>query len=175
MNFKLIASDIDGVWTDGGMYYDKEGNELKKFHTYDSAGILFCKINQIKTAILTGEETTMVERRATKLNVDFLFQGVRDKLKIMQDLCKSLNISLSEVAYIGDDINDLLLMQEVGLSACPNSAPDYIKQKANLVLSKNGGEGAFREFVEKILADNGLLEETVSKAIAAHASSNSNQ
>jgi len=166
MKIKLIATDIDGVWTDGGMYYDNTGNELKKFHTYDSAGILFCKLNDIKTAILTGEDTAIVKRRATKLHIDFVFQGVRDKLKIMQELCETTGITITEVAYIGDDMNDLELLNAVGLSACPNSAPEYIKEKVDWVLTKNGGEGVYREFVEKILTDSGLLEQTVDKAVA---------
>ncbi len=165
MIYKLIATDIDGVWTDGGMYYDNKGNELKKFHTYDSAGILFCKINHINTAILTGEETAIVKQRSNKLKVDYLYQGVSNKLKTMRELCNSIKIDLSEVAYIGDDINDVGLLQKVGLSACPNSAPDYIKKEVDLVLSKNGGEGVFREFVEKLLATHDLLETTISKVI----------
>jgi len=165
MKIKLIATDIDGVWTDGGMYYDNAGNELKKFHTYDSAGILFCKLNGIKTAILTGENTEIVKKRAMKLNVDFLFQGIRNKLKTMQELSSELNIKLSEVAYIGDDINDLELLKAVGFSACPNSAPDYIKDNVDLVLTKNGGEGVYRELVEKLLKDSDLLDETIDKAV----------
>jgi len=165
MKIKLIATDIDGVWTDGGMYYDNTGNEMKKFHTYDSAGILFCRINDIKTAILTGENTEMVKRRANKLKVDYLFQGIQNKLETMEELCSDLKISLSEVAYIGDDLNDLVLLKSVGLSACPNSAPNYVKEKVDIVLSKNGGEGVYRELVEKILLENDLLDSTIEKAI----------
>jgi 3-deoxy-D-manno-octulosonate 8-phosphate phosphatase (KDO 8-P phosphatase) len=164
MKIKLVVTDIDGVWTDGGMYYDNQGNELKKFHTYDSAGILFSKINGIKTAILTGEDTRIVERRAKKLNVDYLFQGIRNKLQTIEELCRSLSINLSEVAFIGDDINDLVLLQSVGISACPNSAPGYIKNEVDWVLTKNGGEGVFREFVEKILTEHDLLKSTIEKA-----------
>jgi 3-deoxy-D-manno-octulosonate 8-phosphate phosphatase (KDO 8-P phosphatase) len=149
---KLIITDIDGVWTDGGMYYDQTGNEWKKFNTSDSAGILFCKKLNIKTAILTGEETQIVKRRAEKLNVDFLFQGVKDKLNVAIELCQSLQISLHEVAYIGDDINDLKLLKEVGFSACPCNAADYIKNKVHYVTTKKGGEGAYREFVEHIVS-----------------------
>lgn len=165
MKIKLIATDIDGVWTDGGMYYDNTGNEHKKFHTYDSAGILFCKLNDIKTAIFTGENTEMVKRRATKLKVDFLYQGIRNKLKGMKELCLELNIELDNVAYIGDDINDLVLLREVGISACPNSAPDYIKEQVDWVMTKNGGEGVYRELVEKVLKIHGLLESTVENAL----------
>ena len=165
MDIKLIATDIDGVWTDGGMYYDNTGNELKKFHTYDSAGILFCKLNNIKTAIFTGESTEIVKRRAAKLKVDYLYQGVRNKLKSMEELCSELNIELKNVAYIGDDINDLVLLKEVGISACPNSAPDYVKERVDWVMMKNGGEGVYRELVEKILKIHGLLDSTVEYAL----------
>lgn len=148
---KLILTDIDGVWTDGGMYYDQSGNELKKFHTYDSAGVLFAHQNEIPVGIITGENTEIVERRAAKLKVDYLFQAVTDKLQVAANLCSELNIDLQDVAYIGDDIGDMELLKSVGISATPNSAPEYVKKCANMVMKKNGGEGVFREFVEKIL------------------------
>lgn len=148
---KLILTDIDGVWTDGGMYYDQTGNEWKKFHTYDSAGVLFAHQDGIPVGIITGEVTEIVKRRATKLKIDYLYQGVDDKLKIATELCGKLNLSLSEVAYIGDDIKDLPLLKAVGISACPSSAPEYIKTNVQIITEKKGGEGAFREFVEKIL------------------------
>jgi 3-deoxy-D-manno-octulosonate 8-phosphate phosphatase (KDO 8-P phosphatase) len=151
---KLIITDIDGVWTDGGMYYDQSGNEWKKFNTSDSAGILFCKKLNIKTAIITGEETEIVKRRAEKLKVDFLFQGVKDKLAVAIDLCQKLDIFLNEVAYIGDDINDLKLLKEVGFSSCPENAADYIKNKVHYITKKKGGEGAYREFVEYIVSQH---------------------
>ncbi len=160
MKIKLIATDIDGVWTDGGMYYDDGENEFKKFNTSDSAGVLFARINEIPIAIITGEKTNIVQRRAEKLKVDFLFQGINNKSKTMADLCKELRIGLDEVAYIGDDINDLKLLTEVGISACPKNAPDYIKDKVHWVLKKNGGDGAFREFVEKILMEDDLWDAT---------------
>ena len=148
---KLILTDIDGVWTDGGMYYDQTGNEWKKFHTYDSAGVLFAHQNEIPVGIITGEDTEIVARRAAKLKVDYLFQGVRNKLEVAENLCKELNISLDEVAYIGDDVGDIELLKNVGISATPNSAPEYVKKYSQMVMTKNGGEGVFREFVEKIL------------------------
>lgn len=163
---KLIITDIDGVWTDGGMYYDQNGNELKKFHTYDSAGILFCKLNNIKTAIVTGEDTQIVSRRSMKLGVDYLFQAGSNKVEIVTNLCKSLGVDISEVAYIGDDLNDIKLFQIVGFSACPRSAPDYIKSRVSKVMSKNGGNGVFREFVEEILIDNEIFELTLEKFIS---------
>ncbi|MBQ8760349.1 MAG: HAD-IIIA family hydrolase [Bacteroidales bacterium] len=148
---KLILTDIDGVWTDGGMYYDQTGNEWKKFHTYDSAGVLFAHQNEIPVGIITGEDTEIVARRAAKLKIDYLFQGVKNKLEVAENICKELNISLDEVAYIGDDLGDVELLKNVGISATPNSAPEYIKKYSQMVMTKNGGEGVFREFVEKIL------------------------
>ena len=153
MEIKLILTDIDGVWTDGGMYYDQTGNEWKKFHTYDSAGVLWCKKAKIPVGIISGEDTEIVKRRAEKLKVDFLLQGVLDKLAAVEKLCKELNITLQEVAYIGDDINDIEVLQRVGFSGCPSSSPLYIQTLVTKVMSKKGGEGVFREFVEEIMLE----------------------
>ena len=160
---KLIATDIDGNWTDGGMYYTESGDEFKKFNTIDSAGVLFCRKLDIPVAILTGEDSMAVKRRAQKLKIDLCFTGLTDKLAVMTDLCKSLNISLSEVAYLGDDLNDIALLKAVGYSACPSSAPDYVKGLVKTVLTKKGGEGVFREFVEGILKENGVFQDLLDK------------
>ncbi len=157
---KLILTDIDGVWTDGGMYYDQTGNEFKKFHTYDSAGVLLAKIHNIPVGIITGETTEIVKRRSQKLNVDFLFQGAKNKLELLNDICNSLGIDKSDVAYIGDDINDIEILEAVGYSGTPASAPYFIKELANIKLTKNGGEGVFREFVEALLL-NGLDSKSI--------------
>lgn len=148
MDIKLVLTDIDGVWTDGSMYYDETGNELKRFHTYDSAGVLWCKRAGIKVGILTGEDTAIVQRRADKLKVDYLVQGCKDKLRVTEQICAEMGISLEQVAYIGDDLNDIKLLQAVGLSACPESAPDYISELADHVIPVKGGNGVFRIFVE---------------------------
>lgn len=158
---KLIATDIDGVWTDGGMYYDQKGNELKKFHTYDSAGVLFAHKLNIPVVIITGEDTEIVKRRSEKLKVDYLFQGITNKLEVLESLINKLNIDISEVAYIGDDINDYQVLKKVGISGVPANAPDYIKTLATVKLKKNGGEGVFREFVERIIEYNYDLNELV--------------
>ena len=147
---KLILTDIDGVWTDGGMYYDQTCNEWKKFHTYDSAGVLFAHQNNIPVGIITGETTEIVRRRAEKLKVDYLYQGVKNKIEIAKRICEELGITLNEVAYIGDDLGDIELLKAVGIAGVPASAPTYIRKLANIKLNKNGGEGVFREFVEKI-------------------------
>lgn len=160
---KLVITDIDGVWTDGGMYYDQLGNEWKKFNTSDSWGVAFCRANNIAVAIITGEDTEIVRRRAAKLKIDHLFMGVKNKLQTATDLCHQLNISLKEVAFIGDDLNDLKLLKAVGWSGTPGNAPDYIKDQVNTITVKNGGDGAFREFVTSILKKNNLLETTIEK------------
>ncbi len=150
---KLILTDIDGVWTDGGMYYDQTGNEWKKFHTYDSAGVLFAHMLKIPVGIITGENTEIVRRRAEKILVDYCYLGVKNKLEKALELCKEIGISLEEVAYIGDDINDLKLLNSVGFSAAPSSAPEYIKKHVKYITQKKGGEGAFRELVERLIGD----------------------
>lgn len=152
---KLILTDIDGVWTDGGMYYDQTGNEWKKFHTYDSAGVLLARKLAIPVGIITGENTEIVRRRAEKLHIDYLFQGVRNKLQVAEDLAEKLNISLNETAYIGDDLLDVELLTKVGISASPRNAPAYVRNFSMLNLEKSGGEGAFREFVETIVVKSG--------------------
>ena len=158
---KLILTDIDGVWTDGGMYYDQTGNEWKKFNTYDSAGVLLAHKYQIPVGIITGEETKIVQRRAEKLKIDFLYQGVKNKFEIVNMLANKLKISLKEIAYIGDDINDIEVLQHVGFSGVPTSAPEYIKTLSTFKLSKKGGEGVFREFVEQLLLNDISIADTI--------------
>lgn len=150
---KLVLTDIDGVWTDGGMYYDQTGNEWKKFNTSDSAGVLFLRKLNIPCGIITGENTEIVTRRSEKLKIDIVYQGISNKLKVAKDICAKLSISLKEVAYIGDDINDISLLKAVGFSACPANAPKYIQDFVNHVTLKKGGEGAFREFVEYLITE----------------------
>lgn len=148
---KLILTDIDGVWTDGGMYYDGTNVELKKFHTYDSAGVLFAHHLGIPVGILTGEDTNIVKRRAEKLKIDYLYLGCKDKVSVAKGLCSQLGITMADVAYLGDDLNDIALLKLVGWAGVPSSAPDYVRAFANVDIVKKGGEGVFREFVETIL------------------------
>ena len=154
---KLFCTDIDGVWTDGSMYYSENGDEMKKFHTYDSAGVLFLKKVGIETAIITQENTKIVKNRSDKLNIINLYQGVNNKVEICEKLCAKNNINFNEVAYIGDDINDIALIKKVGLSACPSSAPKYIQNIVDWNIPVKGGDGAFRYFVEKFLKEIGKL------------------
>lgn len=158
MKPKLVITDIDGVWTDGGMYYDQTGNELKKFNTSDSAGVIFLNLLNIPLVIITGEDTEIVKRRAQKLGVKYLYMGVKDKVKVAKEVCTKLDIRLEDIAFIGDDIGDLALLKLVGFSCVPANAPDYIKRHSDLVLQTKGGDGAFRDFIEHILKKNNLLE-----------------
>jgi len=162
---KLVITDIDGVWTDGGMFYNEEGGEWKKFNTSDSAGVLFLRTLGIPLAIMTGENSLAVKRRAEKLKIEHLYLAAKNKLQLATDLCKSLGISLSEVAFIGDDINDYQLLQAVGISAAPKNAPSYIKDIVKYPLSVKGGDGAFRAFVELMLQKEGIFDEVLQQTI----------
>lgn len=159
----MVVTDIDGVWTDGGMYYTESGDEFKRFNTYDSAGVVFCRLLGIPVAIITGEPSMAVKRRAEKLKIAHCHTGITDKLSVLEALCRELNITLADVAYIGDDLNDMGVLPKVGYSACPSSAPDYVKRTVTKVLTKKGGEGVFREFVEGILKENGSLDDLLNQ------------
>ena len=151
---KIFATDVDGVLTDAGMYYDNNGNELKRFNTHDGMAFNILKERGIITAMLTSEKTNIVKLRANKLQVDYLFQGVKgsEKLEALNKICVEKNMSLSEVAYIGDDINDYNVLSSVGFPACPKNAIANIKDIKGIThLSKSGGDGAVREFVELLL------------------------
>ena len=158
---KLVITDIDGVWTDGGMYYTAEGDVMKRFSVKDGWGVIFLRELDIPVAIMTGENTQIVQKRADKLKIDYCYLGVKDKVAQAEELCRELGISLSEVAFIGDDLNDLPLLRLVGYSASPSNTPEYVKREVKYVTAAHGGYGAFREFVEKLLSDNGVLEKTV--------------
>lgn len=151
IKIKLFLSDVDGTLTDAGMYYGENGEEFKKFNTHDGKGFELLRKAGIKTGIITSENTKIVANRAKKLKVDFLYQGLehKGKLDIAKQICKELDISLNEVAYIGDDINCKELLSSVGFAACPANALDEIKNIPNIIkLSKCGGEGAVREFID---------------------------
>lgn len=160
---KLVITDIDGVWTDGGMYYTHEGDVMKCFSVKDGWGVIFLRELGIPVAIMTGENTQIVQKRADKLKIKYCYLGVSDKVAQAEELCSELGIALSEVAFIGDDLNDLPLLRRVGFSASPSNTPEYVKHEVNYVTAAHGGYGAFREFVEKLLADNGVLETVIRK------------
>lgn len=152
---KLFLTDVDGVLTDAGMYYSEAGDELKKFNTHDGMGLQLIRQKGIKTGIITSEDTKMVERRYNKLKLDYLYQGKREggKLASAKEICELEGITLAEIAYIGDDVNCLELLSNVGLAACPANALDAVKNIPGIIqLKKKGGEGCVREFVEMIIS-----------------------
>lgn len=148
---KLVLTDVDGVLTDGGMYYGSEGDTLKRFNTRDGMGMELLRNRGILTGIITREQTGIVSQRAKKLQVDILIQGCRDKLPAFQQILAERNLKASEVAYIGDDLNDVEVLAHVGFSAAPADAADEAKNSAHYICTRKGGEGCFREFAEVIL------------------------
>ena len=151
---RLFVTDVDGTLTDGGMYYTNSGDEFKKFNAQDGMGIYLLREKGIKTAIITKENTQIVERRAKKLKVDFLHQSVDDKLEMIRTLCKQLHISIEECAYIGDDVNDMEALAHAGLAACPANAVTAVKaMKGIMILESGGGNGAVRELIEYIIKE----------------------
>lgn len=151
MKIKLFLTDVDGVLTDAGMYYTESGDEFKKFNTHDGMGLKLIREAGVKTGIITTENTKIVERRAAKLKVDYLYQGAYPKVAAAQEIIEKEGIDWSEVAYIGDDVNCLELLQKVGLAACPANALPKVKALPGILhLQKSGGEGVVREFIELI-------------------------
>jgi YrbI family 3-deoxy-D-manno-octulosonate 8-phosphate phosphatase len=148
---KVFLTDVDGVLTDAGMYYTASGDEFKKFNTHDGMGMVMLQKSGVKTGMLTTEDTPIVKRRAEKLKVDYLYQGVGfgGKLAAAKEICSKEGITLAEVAYIGDDINCIELLQSVGLAACPSNATTKVKAIPGIIhLTKSGGDGAVREFID---------------------------
>jgi len=151
-NIKLVGTDIDGVWTDARMYYSTEGDVMKSFSTYDGMGVKLLREAGIPLLIMTGEDTKIVAKRAQKLGIDRIFQGENEKLKRLKEVCGELGITLDEVAYIGDDVNDLDVLRAVGLSAMPPNSPILNQFTPDYLTTRSGGDGAFRDFVDFILS-----------------------
>jgi 3-deoxy-D-manno-octulosonate 8-phosphate phosphatase (KDO 8-P phosphatase) len=152
---RLFATDVDGVLTDAGMYYSETGDEWKKFNTRDGMGIKLLQRAGIITAIVTQERTKLVARRAEKLAIPELHQGVMDKLTVIREMADRHGLSLKQVAYIGDDVNDLEALKAVGFSASPADGLPAIVAAVDYVCRKKGGEGAVREIIEMILKAQG--------------------
>ncbi len=159
---KLFLTDVDGCMTDGGMYYSANGDEMKRFCVYDGMGIVLLRKGGIPCGILTSETTEIVARRARKLGMEYLRMGVgsqvaagkQTKLEAAQEICSELGITLDEVCFVGDDINDLDLLSRVGTPACPANAMPQVKALPNIIrLTRHGGDGAIRELCEMILAE----------------------
>jgi 3-deoxy-D-manno-octulosonate 8-phosphate phosphatase (KDO 8-P phosphatase) len=149
---KLLLTDVDGVLTDTGVYYSVSGEELKRFSLRDGMGVeRLRKLVKVETGIISSEKSLLVRKRADKLDIEELHLGVKNKLKVLKNICKDKDYKPEEIAFIGDDINDLEIIEAVGLSACPADAMKDIKEKVNIILENIGGHGAFREFAEIII------------------------
>ncbi|MFT4543630.1 MAG: 3-deoxy-D-manno-octulosonate 8-phosphate phosphatase (KDO 8-P phosphatase) [Bacteroidia bacterium] len=151
-NIKFLVLDVDGVMTDGGMYYTESGDQFKKFNTKDGMGIRTALKNGLEVAFLSSGSTEhIVQNRAKTLKVNRVYVGSRPKIEVLNEWCDELGITPSNVAYVGDDINDSQVFDVVGLSACPADAVKSIAAKANIILKRNGGNACVREFIDEHL------------------------
>ncbi len=150
-NIKVLLTDVDGVLTDGGMYYTSTGDSMKKFHTRDGMGVNLLKKSKIPTIIVTKEKTKMVRNWAKKMNISHVYDGVQQKEKLLKEICKKYAVTSSQIAYIGDDVNDLGLLKKVGFSATPNDGIVDAKKIVDHVCEKKGGDGVLREVADMIL------------------------
>lgn len=148
---KLLVMDVDGTLTDSAMYYSAKGEELKRFSTRDGMGITLLHKAGLQSAIVTSEESQVALARAEKLKINHIYLGSRNKLAALKNLTENMSISLENIAYIGDDVNDLHAVSVSGCSACPSDAVDVIKNNVDYICKFPGGNGAVREFIELIL------------------------
>ena len=152
---RLLALDVDGILTDGRLYFSSNGEELKTFHSLDGHGIKMLQKRKIEVAIITGRTSTILEQRAAELDIVSVYQGVEDKLRSLNAILENQSYSIDEVAYAGDDLPDLIALQAVGLSfSVPNAHPT-VKAAVDLITSLNGGSGAVREISDFILESQG--------------------
>lgn len=162
MNIKYFVLDVDGTLTDGSIYYSNDGQEMKQFNIKDGLAIVQAQKCGICFVILTGRESKIVERRMEELNVECVFQGVKDKRKFLLDFFHEENISPKETAYIGDDLNDLAAMSLCGFKACPKDACDEVKQVVDYISEFKAGYGAVRNIIEYILKEQNMWEKVIS-------------
>jgi YrbI family 3-deoxy-D-manno-octulosonate 8-phosphate phosphatase len=156
---RFLVLDVDGVMTDGGMYYTESGDQMKKYNSKDGMGIMKAQEKGLLCGIISSAFTDqMVRNRAQTLQIPHVYVGRDQKITILKQWCEELSISLNEVAMIGDDINDLSIMREIGLSACPKDAVQEVKKEVDIVLTKNGGTGVVREFIDNFLLSEPIKE-----------------
>jgi 3-deoxy-D-manno-octulosonate 8-phosphate phosphatase (KDO 8-P phosphatase) len=149
---RLLCVDVDGVLTDAGMYYGPDGEVLKKFNTRDGMGLARVREAGVAVAIISGEDSAIVHARATKLKIDDVFSGAADKRLAIDQLCARHGLGMDEVAFIGDDLNDLPALECVGLACAVADAAEPVKAVAHYVTERRGGEGAVREVCELLIA-----------------------
>ena len=155
---KLVLLDVDGVLTDGRLYYGNAGEELKAFDIQDGLGIKLLQNAGIKVGIITGRSSVLVERRAKELGIDHLIQGREDKLTALNELLEKITFEFEEIAFVGDDLPDLAIIRRVGLGITPANGNHLIASQALWQTKKSGGNGAVREVAELILSAQGKLE-----------------
>ncbi len=159
---KLLVLDVDGTLTDGKITYTNSGEELKSFDVSDGLAIAtWTKIFQMPIAIITGRSSKIVEQRVKELNIKYLYQGIKNKDEILENILKEENISWSEVAAIGDDLNDYKMLKKVGLSFTPANGIDYLKDFVNVICQNKGGDGAVREMIEYICKEYNMEEDFI--------------
>jgi YrbI family 3-deoxy-D-manno-octulosonate 8-phosphate phosphatase len=149
---RLLCVDVDGVLTDAGMYYGPDGEVLKKFNTRDGMGLARLREAGVAVAIISGEDSAIVHARAAKLNIDDVFSGVSNKRATIDELCARKNLALDEVAFIGDDMNDLSALECVGLACAVADAAEPVLAVAHYITQRRGGDGAVREVCEFLIA-----------------------
>lgn len=154
-SIQLVSLDCDGVMTDGRLYYADDGSQLRAFHVRDGVGIKMLMEAGIDVAFITGSRTEAIERRAKDLGVAHCLTGIEDKLTALQTLCDGLGIPLDAVAHVGDDVNDLPVLARVGLPATVWDAVPAVRDRARIVTARTGGDGAVREFCERLLDARG--------------------
>lgn len=155
---KLVLLDVDGTLTDGGIYRGNNGEELKRFNVKDGYVIVNAQKLGIEFGIITGRKSELVEIRSNELKIKYLYQGISKKTVILKEIMQKTGLKKEEIAYMGDDLNDILIMKQSGLTGTPKDAADEVIQIADFVSEKNGGSGAVREFVEYILKKDGKWE-----------------
>lgn len=151
-DIQLVILDVDGTMTDGGMYFSENGDQMKKYNTKDGLAIISKTRSGLPFGIIShGRKEHLVKARAELLEIERIYVGTSPKMDILLPWCDELKIGLENVAYVGDDINDLPVMEKVGLSACPNDATAPVKNQADIILTKDGGKGCIREFIDEWL------------------------
>ena len=154
---RMVAFDVDGVMTDGGLFVSDSGEEFKRFNSLDGHGIKMLRASGVEVAIITGRTSRCVERRAENLGIEHVYQGVERKLDAMVDLLDKLKLSRDTAAYMGDDVVDLCVMRHVGLSISVPESPQLVREHSNYVTKRSGGHGAVREACEMIMSAHGTL------------------
>lgn len=166
-DIRLLVLDVDGTLTDGGLYLDSTGNETKKFSVRDGAGLSLARAAGIQVMILTGRESVPVRRRAEELHLDFCVQNCKDKAAYLAGFLKEQGFAKDQVAYVGDDWNDLAAMDLAGFVACPADADELVRRRADFVSPRKGGEGAVRDAVVFLLRRQGRFEVLVEQVYGA--------